>query len=229
MSLVGCPAQSPPTPVEQPEGATNAAQGASGLPGSSPSGISPEDLSPQGHLEIDIGDVTYGVYAMIEIHQDDITPNMRINRLSSPSFDHRTQLLTLNISPPHPEKLPLAIQFGSTRFLTGHTVVMKVHTYREYTDASGENVVEEILSIDRVIGNDRSVLQPELIPLDAFNGMTALPPTMLVYCELEAWLFLNTNPDDFDPTTANFEGVEYKRYPGFNPARINLLGGGTQE
>jgi hypothetical protein len=217
--LMGCPAPSPGTPAQPVPTDPSPTEGtASAAP-----------VSPEAHLQIDIGDITYGVYASIDILEPNVLPSMNVSRLSSPRFDRRTQLLTVNLSPPYPEKLPFTILFGSTRFLKGHTVMLTVHTFREYLDATGQNVVEEILTFDRVLGNDRSVLTPELIDLDPFAGLTSLPSTMLVYCEVEAWLFLNTDVESFDPAAADLNAADYKRYPGYNPARVNLLGGGTQE
>lgn len=188
-----------------------------------------EGASPEAFLEIDIGDVTYGVYTVIEIREEDVQPNFEVTRLSSPRFDHRTQLLTINIAPPYPDSLPLTMWFGSTRFLMGHSVIMKIHAFREYTNSEGEEVVEEFLTLDRVLGYERLVRVPEFIPFDPFVGLEELPDSMLVYTELEAWLFLGTHPDTLDPATADLESADYKRYPGFNPARINLVGSESSE
>lgn len=231
MLLTACPGQPPSEPPSGPaEAVTPASPGEAETPETPDEGAAASTPAvPRAFVDIDIGDITYGVYANIELLQRDVGPGMDVHRLSSPRFDHRTQLLTVNLSPPYPDELPLTILFGSTRSLMGHAVIMKVHTFREYTDADGEKVVEEILTFDRVLGYNRLVGTPELIDLNPFVDMTELPSTMLVYCELEAWLFLNTNPETLDPDTANLDAADYKRYPGFNPARINLLGGGSEE
>lgn len=220
--LVACPGQGTSAPVETAEQPTEPARPPAPAQGEGGAAADP-GFVPDAHLQIDIGDITYGVYANLEILNRDVLPNLRIERLSSPRFDHRTQLLIMDILRPYPEELPMTVIFGSTRFLKGHTVIMKVHTFRQYTDASGEEVTEEILTFDRVIGNDRFVLQPDLIPFNPLDGMTELPETMLLFAELDAWLFLNTDVETFDPTTADLSEADYKRYPGFNPVRIYLV------
>lgn len=224
VSLTACPGPAPSAPVETPEVVTAPAE-------DGPSSANPAAIaeSPEANVEIDIGDVTYGVYANIEILDKNVLPNMNVQRLSSPRFDHRTQLLILDIAPPYPGELPMFMRVGSTRVLRGHTVMIKVHTFREYVNADGEEVVEEILTFDRLLGNQRLVLIPDTVPFNAFDGMTELPQTMLLYSEVEAWLFLHTDVETFDPSTANLDAADYKRYPGFNPARINLVGGGSEE
>lgn len=220
ITLFGCGSRDATAPDQPPEPVPSI-QTASPDTGTEPA----IDAPVEANVEIDIGDVTYGVYANIEIPEASVQQNVHVERLASPRFDQRTQLLTVNIFPPHPDSLPMLMLVGSTRFLMGHTVYLEVHTFREYTNAAGEKVNEEILTFDRILGDDRFKYEPDVVPFDAFAGMSELPETMLLYAELEAWLFLNTAVETFDPETADFDApeIEHKRYQGFNPARINLL------
>lgn len=179
--------------------------------------------------EIDIGDITYGVYGLIRYPDwETSAPNIEVTRLTSPRFDHRVQKLTLDISPPHPESLDMQFWLGSTRPLPGHVAQIRAHVFREYVPADstdGTTVKEEILTIDQTLGDLVATRRPIRAPFDAFEGIDALPETMLIYSELEAWLYLHTPVNDFDPENPGKEPTDYERYMGFNPARINLLDG----
>lgn len=175
--------------------------------------------------EIDIGDVTYGVYTTLEFLNVNIRPNIRVERLASQRFDYRTQKLTLTITPPHPKELPIVMMTGSTRQLMNHTVYLLVHVYREYSedpDGSGEKTRDEVVTHTQIFGDQRGTLTPYRTSFDGFEGLETGAKSFLFTAELEVWLFLNTNVDTFDPETADFDSVPHARYMGFNPLRVNL-------
>lgn len=215
---MGCqPAKNVPASPASPESIDRSSAPAAEATADSGSATADSDLN------IDIGDITYGVYANIEFVNSNVRPNILIERLSSPRFDQRTQSLKIDIRPPRPEAVPLVLVLGSTRYLPGHTVRMKIHVYRQYTNAQGEEVTEEIRTTEHILGEDRFVRASYYEEFDALAGLAEKPATLLVFAELEAWLFRFTDVNTFDSETADYESAEYKRYNGFNPVRINLL------
>lgn len=198
-----------------------------------PSDASPaaEDLLKSGD-EIDIGDVSYGVYALIRYAYEDFPPrNIEVTKLSSPRFDNRIQMLTLDIAPEYPKELDFVLWLGSTRPLNNHSVDVTVHVYRQYVpagSADGEEIVEEIFSVQENLGDAVGVLTPFQYSFDPLSGMESIPETMLLYTELDASLYLYTSISSFDPENPGKEPTDSVRYNGFNPARINFLGGAQE-
>ncbi len=171
--------------------------------------------------EADIGDVSYSNFALLRLADASKGPNIENKEVTSPRFEGRVISVEINVASPHPENLQMNSILGARRRLPDHTVYHTIHVYREiFSPETKSYDREEIFSYSEIWG-DR--IGESSHTFDAFVGLDTLPETMLLSSELEAWLFLYTEPTTFDPETADFDAVETLRYQGSNPARINII------
>ncbi len=169
---------------------------------------------------IDLGDVDSGI--MIN---GTLAPEAQSDAVAADYIETMRGTLsmtTITVHPPYPEELSILFELVSTRAFEERPVVVRARAYRDQETPLGEEYASLMGKDAATIPVDAAGrLQPRQFVVDALEGLDAIPETMLLHVQADAWLMeAGTVEELIDPRTATSpERVTLLS----NPVRINFV------
>jgi hypothetical protein len=158
--------------------------------------------------ELNFGDVEANFRMEVTVADSHLPPNSNVEELRSPSLKKLT-LVTVDIEEQAPSTLPIIIDLVTKEDFTASPVVVRGKLIRE-VEIGQREVVFTFNTVMDVLKHNRSDPNPTIGPFparytaDGLKDLDEMPPTILLYLEVEALLMgIDTDKSTLDLTTVS--------------------------
>ena len=160
---------------------------------------------------LDVGDAEAALRLTLTIPEP-VAANVGVEELRDMRGD--LNMLTVNVAPPHPQKLDVALTVTSSKRFAERPLLVRVSVLRDGQATESQTAT--------LAGDAQK--KPVSYTFDAMKGLTATPASMLLYAEAEiVMLPAGTDVASLDPATVTGT-PETTGSKVSNPLRINFTG-----
>lgn len=170
-------------------------------------------------LPIDPGDVDSGISI-----KGTLAPESQSDTVTADYMETQRDTLsmtTITVRPPFPDVLSVMFAVVSSRDFVERPVVMRTRTYRDDTvigDEQGYVLGKNARTLPETAPN---AAPPRIFIVNALEGLTEIPDTMLLHARADAWLMpVGTDEENLNPLT---DTAPDRVSIMSNPVRINFV------
>jgi len=160
---------------------------------------------------VDVGDAEAALRITLTIPKP-VPQNLNVEELRDMRGD--LNMLTVNVAPPHPQKLDVALTVTSSKPFAERPLLVRVSVLRD-----GQAIEAQTTTV-----SDDAQKNPFSYTFDAMKGLTAAPASMLLHAQAEIIMLpAGTDVASIDPATVSGT-PETTGSKVSNPLRINFTG-----